>query len=1128
MADSVVTRKPSEYACSWEKIAARDRMMQVYGKRVREWMKDSRGESDNVNEDEQQIRKKMKMTQAISIDHISLIADDEDLLVSLILSRLPVKSLMKFKCVSKGWKSIIEKDAHLINLHLTCSKPGFLIVAAPCVPPCCYDEDDNTRRGYDLSFFSTDLHLNVDSVKRIQSSVKCLGPVRGLLCLVDGLAVQIFNIGTGEVTPWLKPKCLNKYSSLDYVQSFSQLPRFFFGMDPSSGKHKVLCLAEDNDAEVLTVGEDSSWRIIDDDDDYDYDDDDDDVAGSFEPQLDTKIVAYANGSIYWFEKKRKSGVESLVAFDVGSEKFRMIPIPISTRLEAGEEEDTTNFSEKEKDMRQSYEAVNDCYCAKSYSFDGLIEMDGCLTLIRRRYQTVKMWRFHDYDKKENGSSSENEKDWSQVEDITLPDDITSDVFVYFHPILGKRQLMLETYVSSSEWDSHLDTDPDSYGSRKDQYFKRSVKFARFYLYDMRSKKFSRLRMDGVSSVPEDCRTTCAPLVESLLPVTNFLLVAQSSSFEQYLNSRSEKSFLYSFELSFDSSPSKFPLHGCWSLSTMEYAGGKLGVQGTGDDSSGSNGGTKGTKRARLDNHLKSNAAIAIRQALNVNPKYQIGICSEPSEYAVSPAVLEARKRKIEEHWELVCEWMRASCGESKLPIRKKMKKMQAISIDHISSSSTTSSCLIAHDEDLLISLILSRLPVKSLMKFKCVSKGWKSIIEKDAHLINLHLTRSEPGFLIIAAPPVDPAGNRDDENTRRAHDLSFLSTDLHLNVDSVKRIQSSVKCLGPVRGLLCLVDGFAVQIFNVGTGEVTPWFKPESLKHYTSFHQMEDHPRFFFGMDPTSGKHKVLCLLYGCKPEVLTVGEDNSWRRIDDVPGSVEPSPFTHISAYANGSVYWFENERSEVQESSGLVVSTYSEYLVAFDVGSEKFRRFQIPISTRLEAEEEDTTQFSSTERAVRRKSKFKFNGLIEMDGCLTLIRRRCQTVKMWKFHDHNKKDNGSTSAKEEDWSQVEEIKLPDDIRSDIFVYFYPICGKRQLMLETYVSSSVKALDLEIPVDSYDSRQRHHFRRNVKFARMSVAPTKLQGFLSLEDIWENEVLVWWFSIDAYLRRTWSLPIMGV
>ncbi|CAN1237497.1 F-box protein At1g52495 [Linum grandiflorum] len=303
--------------------------------------------------------------------------------------------------------------------------------------------------------------------------------------------------------------------------------------------------------------------------------------------------------------------------------------------------------------------------------------------------------------------------------------------------------------------------------------------------------------------------------------------------------------------------------------------------------------------------------------------------------------------------------------------KKKMKTTtttQSKSIDLISLTS-----LIADDED-LVSQILSWLPVKSLMKFKCVSKAWKSIIEKDAHFINLHITCSEsrsPGFLIMAARPL-PRLSGDE---RGKYDMCFFPADSHLNVHGVKRIQSSVTCLGPVRGLVCLVDRGAVQIFNVGTGEVTPWLMPEMVKHYSrldlALPAPSRCPRFFFGFDPSSRKHKVLCMRGAFKPhgatshyEVLTLGEDDSrWRIIDDEP------PYqlsTDMVAYANGSTYslvrtkWFESV------GSYRVMKTGSEFLVAFDFGSEKFRKIPIPTFTRLEEEEVDTTECSKKEKVV------------------------------------------------------------------------------------------------------------------------------------------------------------------
>ncbi|CAN1193967.1 Putative F-box protein At1g19160, partial [Linum perenne] len=213
------------------------------------------GWAESNNEDAEEITKESRRNRVICVDHCSsnssILIADGDLLVSQILTRLPVKSLMRFKSVSKGWKSIIEKDEHFINLHHTHSK----------------SRPADFHSGCDGGI------INVHSVRRIQSSVNCLGPVRGLLCLVDHFAVRICNVSTGEVTPWIKSNAekINYSSSILSPDIFFMCIslQYFFGFDPCSGKHKVLCFWWNLETvltphcEVLTVGEDNRWRVID-------------------------------------------------------------------------------------------------------------------------------------------------------------------------------------------------------------------------------------------------------------------------------------------------------------------------------------------------------------------------------------------------------------------------------------------------------------------------------------------------------------------------------------------------------------------------------------------------------------------------------------------------------------------------------------------------------------------------------------------------------------------------------------------------------------------------------------------------------------------------------------------------
>ncbi|XP_026436385.1 F-box protein At1g11270-like [Papaver somniferum] len=258
------------------------------------WMWRSRSSETRGGNTRSAKRRRVICVDYNNADHIdsSLIIDD-DFVVFQILSRLPVKSLMRFKCVCKSWKSIIEHDAHFINLHhsLSEARPGFLIV----VPSTAGYSQDHTR-GYE-SFLSGNLHFDsrgvkIHTVRKIQSisNLTTLGPIRGFICLPDIFAVQIYNVSTGEVTPWIKSSVFTNVEKENVILKVYEQPECYFGFDPSTGKHKVIFLwyagrfKKRQVCEVLTVG-DNMWRIIDD-------------APPCKPN--GNISACENGSIYWF------------------------------------------------------------------------------------------------------------------------------------------------------------------------------------------------------------------------------------------------------------------------------------------------------------------------------------------------------------------------------------------------------------------------------------------------------------------------------------------------------------------------------------------------------------------------------------------------------------------------------------------------------------------------------------------------------------------------------------------------------------------------------------------------------------------------------------------------------------
>ncbi|CAN0857064.1 Putative F-box protein At3g10240, partial [Linum grandiflorum] len=312
-------------------------------------------------------------------------------------------------------------------------------------------------------------------------------------------------------------------------------------------------------------------------------------------------------------------------------------------------------------------------------------------------------------------------------------------------------------------------------------------------------------------------------------------------------------------------------------------------------------------------------------------------------------------------------------------------------------------------------------------QFKAVCKPWKSTIEQDSHFINLHRIHSQ------ARPPrlLTMVRNLLPNQKGRMASFDLYSSDLDCGdgdsdvrrstVDRVTRVVipsvGHVEILGPVGGLICFVDldSFDVMVYNASTGHaVTPWCRSEV---WSSGMCSSRKPVRGFGIDPITGQHKVIFVWHDSRPaacEVLTVGVGAGWRIIDAVPPTCAFS-YGYKTTYANGFIYY-----TFLNKDDGM----YFDSLVAFDIGSEKFRMMTTP------------------------QLPCDCSYVMELDGCLTHVVTGPKTKKLWKFHDRNKEpSNGSEVA---DWSEVS-TEMPCCFSPEAFVYFHPVPGKDRLILETY-----------------------------------------------------------------------------
>ncbi|KAI3888952.1 hypothetical protein MKW92_038663 [Papaver armeniacum] len=365
--------------------------------------------------------------------------------------------------------------------------------------------------------------------------------------------------------------------------------------------------------------------------------------------------------------------------------------------------------------------------------------------------------------------------------------------------------------------------------------------------------------------------------------------------------------------------------------------------------------------------------------------------------------------------------------------------------EYISISSSSSVVRSNFTEDILKCEILTRLPVKSLMRFKCVSKTWLSLIEQDPYFADLHFERSKarPALLLVI-----PLRNK---NLDKISDELILTANLSRDrskaeIQNILKTQlfSCNKIRGPVNGLVCFVDraNSDVRVYNISTREVTERIRSTLLmQDPRSFHTTVN-----FGFDPVTRKHKVLCV-YRSNPqpvqkhlddqykaccEVLTAGED-VWRRIDEVP----PCDIGFPSVYVNGSIYYCTSKFM-----SGNWVNNDA-VLVAFDVGSEIFRSITIP-------------NLILNNRSSN-SNKYHCAYLLEVDGHIAIAyMMSAYIVKLWVYRENTEYDikgkkpkSTNLGSREANWTE-DTITLPFPWEITLWWSFYTGAGKHQILVQS------------------------------------------------------------------------------
>ncbi|CAM0908915.1 unnamed protein product [Alopecurus aequalis] len=317
--------------------------------------------------------------------------------------------------------------------------------------------------------------------------------------------------------------------------------------------------------------------------------------------------------------------------------------------------------------------------------------------------------------------------------------------------------------------------------------------------------------------------------------------------------------------------------------------------------------------------------------------------------------------------------------------------------------------------ELVVSEILVRLPVKTLLRFRCACKAWRDTISDDTSFSQAHVRRHQqqkgrPSSLLIAPyiKIVDPDGEnldstdtpglyhweenqRQDGVTTLVHDMAWLPVE-----DFWQTRHGFAHC----DGLVMLPDAEGtVRVLNPATRRslTLPW-SPNSTGSWRPLFEGEN--TFGFGRDPSSGSYKIARFFHhdpqtdSFGEEVFTVGEDSCWRETAAKP----PYPFIEgrTATFLKGSLIWTVHLKSRIYHVAGVPG------FVRFSLEDESFRVMAAP--------------------RWYHGHNYEESRLAELHGELALARLNEELVEIWMCDDV---DDGSPPR----WARRHVLKFPSRI---------------------------------------------------------------------------------------------------
>ncbi|CAM8911965.1 unnamed protein product [Rhodiola kirilowii] len=249
-----------------------------------------------------------------------------------ILSRLPCKSLVKFRCVSKQWNSLIRSTKFAeLQFSRSFSRQRVLLRLKPFWSINYEDLDEFVEDRFEL--------INQEDVPPlfpdvdINNDANLIGECNGLICFLlmkrDQRSFLLWNPTTREckevrktdVANLVDVGCMFDFDIKTTSYANVRADMYGFGYDSSSDDYKILRLVVGTkvvDVEIYMVGR-RTWRKI-----------ERPVSGmicKFRNDFRLDNCAFLNGACHWFTYKFATNDTAILRFDLGKEELEELTLP---------------------------------------------------------------------------------------------------------------------------------------------------------------------------------------------------------------------------------------------------------------------------------------------------------------------------------------------------------------------------------------------------------------------------------------------------------------------------------------------------------------------------------------------------------------------------------------------------------------------------------------------------------------------------------------------------------------------------------------------------------------------------------------------------------------------------------